>query len=47
MTDETLVEIIWRIERLRKRFERDPYKLSYEEIKLLLEQESFFEKFLK
>lgn len=47
MTDETLVEIIWRIERLRKRFERDPYNLSYEEIKLLLEQESFFEKFIK
>jgi len=46
MKDETLVEIIWEIERLRKNFESDPYSLSYEEIKLLSEQESFFEKFL-
>jgi uncharacterized membrane protein len=47
MTDETLVEIIWKIERLRKKFEIEPYKLSQAEIKLLSEQESFFEKLLK
>ena len=47
MTDDTLVKIIWKIERLRKRFESDPYNLSYEEIKLLLEQERFFENGLK
>ena len=47
MTDETLVEIIWKIERLRKKIESDSYSLSYEVIKLLSEQESFFENLLK
>jgi len=47
MKDETLVEIIWKIERLRKKFENDPYGLSFEEMQLLLEQESFFEDLLK
>ena len=47
MKDETLVEIIWKIERLRKKFESDPYGLSFEEIKLLSAQESFFEGLLK
>jgi len=46
MTDETLVEIIWKIERLRKKFESDPYSLSYEDIQLLSAQKSFFENFL-
>lgn len=43
----TLVEIIWKIERLRKKFESDPYSLSFEEMQLLLEQEGFFEDLLK
>jgi len=47
MEDETLVEIIWKIERLRKKFESDPYGLSFKEIKLLSEQESFFANLLK
>ena len=47
MKDETLVEIIWKIERLQKKFESDPYSLSLEEIQLLLEQEGFFEDLLK
>ena len=47
MKDETLVEIIWKIERLRKKFERDPYSLSYKQIKLLSEQERFLENLLK
>jgi hypothetical protein len=47
MKDETLVEIIWKIERLRKKFESDPYGVSFEEMQLLSEQESFFEDFLK
>ena len=47
MKDETLVEIIWKIERLRKKFESDPYSLSYEQIKLLSEQERFLENLLK
>ena len=47
MKDEKLVEIIWKIERLRKKFESDPYGLSFEEMQLLSEQESFFVDFLK
>ena len=47
MTDVTLVEIIWKSERLRKKFESDPYRLSFEEMQLLLEQEGFFEDLLK
>ena len=47
MKDETLVEIIWKIERLRKKFQRDQYSLSFEEMQLLLEQEGFFEDLLK
>ena len=47
MKDETLVEIMWKIGSLRKKFESDPYSLSHEEIKLLSEQESFFENLLK
>ena len=47
MADETLVEIIWKIERLRKKFESDPYSLSYEDIQLLSAQKSFLENFLK
>ena len=47
MENETLVEIIWKIERLRKKFESDPYSLSFEEMQLLLEQESSFEDLLK
>ena len=47
MKDETLVEIILKIERLRKKFESDPYSLSFEEMQLLLEQEGFFEDLLK
>lgn len=47
MKDGTLVEIIWKIERLRKKFESAPYSLSFDEIQLLLEQEGFFEDLLK
>ena len=41
MTDDEIIRLVWNMLILKKRFENDPYSLSYEEIVTLREYDEY------
>ena len=41
MTDNEIIRLVWNMLILKKRFENDPYSLSYEEIETLREYDEY------
>ena len=41
MTDDEIIRLVWNMLILKKRFENDPYSLSYDEIETLREYDEY------
>ena len=41
MTDNEIIRLVWNMLILKKRFENDPYSLSYDEIKTMREYDEY------
>ena len=41
MTDNEIIRLVWNMLILKKRFENDPYSLSYDEIETLREYDEY------
>ena len=41
MTDNEIIRLVWKMLILKKRFENDPYSLSYDEIETLREYDEY------
>ena len=41
MTDDEIIRLVWNMLILKKRFENEPYSLSYDEIETLREYEEY------